>query len=188
MGGRPGGRRDGGAQDRHPLPFRGLERGLPPAGRGLYVQRIREGTHPQSRRALQPGDQVRRLLGSRQGAGGGLCGHGALLPQGQLHRCGRPDRVPHPGGQRPEQGPELLPLPAVTGAARHGPLPDRGHHQARSAAHRPRSRTPQRGKERQPGHLFRGEGFPAVSTKAAPQRKRWRKWPNPSATVARTAR
>ena len=74
-------------------------------------------------------------------------------------------------GSRPQQGPELFPLPAQPGAAREGPLPHRAPAQAGSAAPRGGSRPPLRRQEGLPGHLLRGQGGPPDLPAAAAQER-----------------
>ena len=162
MARRPPLRRAGRTPARHSAPHHGpLGRVPPPRGR-LHVRGVRTGTHAQSRRALQPRNQVRRLHEGGLPPGGRLRRHGPLLPQGGGAAAGRRHDVAAACGQRPGQGPELLPLPALAGAAAPGALPRGRAAQVRGAAHRRRAGARHRQAQGFAGHLLRGQGRPAA--------------------------
>ena len=133
---------------------------LPQARGGLYVRRIRTGPHAQSRRAVQPRDQIRRLPQGSVQAGRRLRGYGPLLPQGRDDGTGRPHRLPPARGQRSRQGPELFPLPALAGTAPLRTLPRGRTAQARGAAHRRGAASGHCQAQGLAGHLLRREGRP----------------------------
>lgn len=83
-------------------------------GHRLFHPGIRGGPHPKPLRILQPEDQVRRHVGRRPKARGGLSGHRPLR-QNPTGSCHRPSPALPGGG--PFQGPELLSLPFDAGAA-----------------------------------------------------------------------
>ena len=94
---------------------------LPHARGRLHVRRVRTRPHTQSRRAVQPRDQVRRLPARGAQAGGRLRRHGPLLPQGGGDRCRTAGSSTGCWPvQRPQQGPELFPVPALAGAVEPG--------------------------------------------------------------------
>ena len=167
VGGRPLCGRNGGPENWHSLLFCGPVQTVPPARGGLHVRRIRQGPDPQPGRAVQPRNQVRRLLGSGPQIRGRLCGHRPLLPGGCLSfrpsgaRGGISAHLPDFGGSGPQQGPDLLPVPALAGAAEPNALPYRPSDQAGSTADCQGGGPAFCGEERLPGNLLRGQGGPS---------------------------
>ena len=165
--------------------------------------------HAQSGRAVQPRDQVRRLSECGSRAGRRFRGDRPLLPP-RGDRGRRSDDSSPACGQRPEQGPELFPLPAFAATAFARALSDRTSAQARGPAHRYGTASGYGCPQGLSGHLFRGQGAicpfscssssqprTATSSRSRPDGRvivrclrtlRSGGWPSLSATNLRTAR
>ena len=175
MGGGALRRGDGRPQARDSLLLRGSLQRVQEARGGLHVRRVFPWPHPQSRRPLQQGDQVRRLPFGCAQDGGGHGRNRPLLPQSAGNRRGgqasgrrkRSAHLEHSGRVRPEQGPELFPLPAHAGAARCRRLPDRGPAKTGGAPSGKRG-GPAFGRQKGfAGHLLRWQGGSADLPPAA---------------------